>query len=679
MVSKIKNISFSAKVIILFILSYILVSIFLFPIISKNVEEIVKENTLKVQFAMHDELESKMLDANESKKSLIKSLEDNLLAKAKAIKLLDYQSDLSTDKMKKVANNLDLAEINIVNPEGIIVSSNLEGNLDWEYPTDHKMYPVISGEKLKYSEPMRKSETDNKYYKYSGLALDNGYSVQVGMLSSKVKNKMDQITKKLDEYFINYPKKHPKIIYAMTLDTNGTGILGYEDYKGETYSNETTVNVAVKGQESDYAPYKNGDVYANGLHTKLVIDGEHKGSINTGYNLNSISKTVNNISKNIFLIILPLIIVLSAVIIFVLKKLFKPVKISIESLEKISKGNFAIDVDKGLLEKNGIIGDIANAVDKLSLSLSKMIKDTKNISNEMDKNFKSINNLNNQSSESMEQIDVAVSEVAQAATQQAQDSQNIMNEVKNLDESIIKTKEVVELNSEKSKQISNVIDENISLINKSSDITGKLKESSKNIKKHTLETVDASNQISELIEFVDNIAEQTNLLALNASIEAARAGEAGKGFAVVADEIRKLAEEVSSSIEKINTSIKSMEDKIKLVNNAVDDELKILNDQVSTIDNLVEKSDEIEIATNEISSTKESLERSFGKIESAKENVYNLIETVSAATEETSASSEEVSSTVSKQEQIVKEISDLSNEFKSKVQEIISNLDKFKV
>ena len=70
---------------------------------------------------------------------------------------------------------------------------------------------------------------------------------------------------------------------------------------------------------------------------------------------------------------------------------------------------------------------------------------------------------------------------------------------------------------------------------------------------------ESSQEIGNIIEFINDIAEQTNTLALNASIQAAMAGDAGRGFAVVADEVQRLAERAGAATRQIETLVKTIQ------------------------------------------------------------------------------------------------------------------------
>lgn len=54
-----------------------------------------------------------------------------------------------------------------------------------------------------------------------------------------------------------------------------------------------------------------------------------------------------------------------------------------------------------------------------------------------------------------------------------------------------------------------------------------------------------TQEIGQVIDYVNDIVVRLKFLAFNASIESSKAGEYGKGFAIVASEIKMLSEEVA--------------------------------------------------------------------------------------------------------------------------------------
>ncbi|OUR88653.1 hypothetical protein A9Q81_23205 [Gammaproteobacteria bacterium 42_54_T18] len=102
-----------------------------------------------------------------------------------------------------------------------------------------------------------------------------------------------------------------------------------------------------------------------------------------------------------------------------------------------------------------------------------------------------------------------------------------------------------------------------------------------------------SQEISGIVDLINNIAERTHILALNASMHAAAAGEAGRGFAVVADEVQRLAESSRNATSQIAALVSNIQ-------NETSETMETMN---QTISQVVEGSDRAEQAGHRMRET----------------------------------------------------------------------------
>ena len=142
-----------------------------------------------------------------------------------------------------------------------------------------------------------------------------------------------------------------------------------------------------------------------------------------------------------------------------------------------------------------------------------------------------------------------------------------------------------------------------------------------------------SEEISKIINVIDDIAFQTNLLALNAGVEAARAGSAGAGFAVVASEVRALASRASDAAGEIQQLTSASEEHVA---NGV----SMVGAAGETLTRIINRVSDVSVLVTDIADGVQSQSQGLQGINEAMRDLDAVTQQNTAMAEEASAASQ---------------------------------------
>ena len=175
---------------------------------------------------------------------------------------------------------------------------------------------------------------------------------------------------------------------------------------------------------------------------------------------------------------------------------------------------------------------------------------------------------------------------------------------------------------------------------------------------------ESSQQISKVVELINQIALKTNLLAVNAGIEAARAGEEGRGFAVVAEEVGALAAQSALATKEIEQIIAAIQTETSNVVEAMETSTSQVVEGTRSVEEAKKSLEQILEVSREVNGAFQLISTETTTQANVSEQVKQMMAQVAQVSTETSHASRDVSDSLQTTAEITEQLQRSVDTFK---------------
>ncbi|MGR9116976.1 MAG: methyl-accepting chemotaxis protein [Gammaproteobacteria bacterium] len=213
----------------------------------------------------------------------------------------------------------------------------------------------------------------------------------------------------------------------------------------------------------------------------------------------------------------------------------------LQSVSRLSQKDLTVNIPVS----EDITGTLSDAINLLTQETASTLKDVNQVSERV-----------NQSSSKVKNQSDAVMVFAE---QERLETEKMLQELNSAVMMMLNVAKISQTTNSSSKEAMQATDKALQAVTDTVQSINKIREIIREIEKRVKRLGERSQEITGVVNIINEIAERTHVLALNAGMQAAQAGDAGRGFMVVANEVQRLAESSRDATGQISRLVKNIQ------------------------------------------------------------------------------------------------------------------------